>query len=211
MMLLDAEGEHAAGGIDFRKPDLDLVAHGEYLSIAFANESVMPLVMEEHVVAQRRDRHEALRTGFVQRDEQAETLHTRHAAMKPRARALLHIERHIARMGAPLRIHRLALARGNALAEISEFRMLVWPTAFPAEEFFVLDQETMDDQVGITADRRCKMRVTAQIETEMADILGAVDGLCLRAQNQCRYLLAQGRFLDALQKAGEVGRLVRGS
>src|SRR5690606_17677301 len=43
-------------------------------------------------------------------------------------------------------------------------------------------QRPMDDQVRVAPDRRGEMRVTAEIETEVANILGAVLGLRLGAQ-----------------------------
>ncbi|MND59648.1 hypothetical protein D3C80_508500 [compost metagenome] len=41
----------------------------------------------------------------------------------------------------------------------------------------------MDDQIGITANWRCEMRVFVQIQTKMADIVRAVDRLTLCAQH----------------------------
>ena len=41
----------------------------------------------------------------------------------------------------------------------------------------------MDDEIGVAPDRRGEMRVTAQVEAEMAVILVAVFGLRLRAQH----------------------------
>ena len=45
------------------------------------------------------------------------------------------------------------------------------------------DQSAMHDEIGIAADRRGEMRVAAQIEAEMAEILRRIFGLRLRAQH----------------------------
>ena len=43
------------------------------------------------------------------------------------------------------------------------------------------DQRAMDDQIGIAADRRGEMRVAAQVQAEMAEILGAYSACaCVR-------------------------------
>src|SRR5215467_11356128 len=42
----------------------------------------------------------------------------------------------------------------------------------------------MDEEVGVAADRRREMGVTAQRQTEMPDIVRAIGGLRLTAQNQ---------------------------
>ena len=45
------------------------------------------------------------------------------------------------------------------------------------------DQRAVHDQVGVAADRRGEMRVAAQVQAEVAEVLGGVDRLRLRAQH----------------------------
>src|SRR5262249_16936286 len=45
------------------------------------------------------------------------------------------------------------------------------------------DEAAMNDEVGITADRRGEMGVAAQVETEMPVVLGGIFGLRLGAQH----------------------------
>ena len=45
------------------------------------------------------------------------------------------------------------------------------------------DQRAMHDEVGVAADRRGEVRIAAQVQTEMAEIVGAVFGLGLAAQH----------------------------
>jgi hypothetical protein len=41
----------------------------------------------------------------------------------------------------------------------------------------------MDDEIGIAADRRCEMRIAAQVQAEVPVVVGGVLGLRLRAQH----------------------------
>jgi hypothetical protein len=68
------------------------------------------------------------------------------------------------------------------------------------------DQCAVYDQIGITADRRGKMRVTLQRQAEMPDILGAVGGLRHAAQHdivdQRRFIMADHGFQQSLHIFG---------
>ena len=63
------------------------------------------------------------------------------------------------------------------------------------------DQRAMHHEVGIAADRRGEMGVAAQVEAEVADVLGGIDGLRLRAQHDLVDEIGDGQRLGALQHA----------
>ena len=68
------------------------------------------------------------------------------------------------------------------------------------------DQGAMHDEVGIAADRRGEMRVAAQVESEVAVVLGRVFGLRLRAQHDLVDQLLVLAALHPRQDAVEMRR-----
>ena len=69
------------------------------------------------------------------------------------------------------------------------------------------DQRTVGEQIGIAADRRGEMRVTAERQPEMADVRGRIDRLHLRAQHLRHDLGTFGPLFDERQDAVEGLRL----
>ena len=63
------------------------------------------------------------------------------------------------------------------------------------------DQRAVHQQVGVAADRRGEMRVAAQVQAEVAEVVGGVDGLRLRAQHDLVDEIGDGQRLGALQHA----------
>jgi len=68
------------------------------------------------------------------------------------------------------------------------------------------DQRAVHDQIGVAADGRGEMRVAAQIEPEMAVVLGRVLGLRLTAQHHLVDELLVLGAAHARQDAVEIGR-----
>ena len=66
------------------------------------------------------------------------------------------------------------------------------------------DQRAVHHQVGVAADRRGEMRVAAQIEAEVAEVVGGVDGLRLRAQHDLVDEVGDRQRLGPLQHVVEV-------
>ena len=66
------------------------------------------------------------------------------------------------------------------------------------------DQRAMHDEIGIAADRRGEMRVAAQIEAEMAVVLGGIFGLRLGAQHDLVDQLLDVAALHARQDVVEL-------
>ncbi len=78
--------------------------------------------------------------------------------------------------------HGPAFSRGNQCRSFFKLRFFYrgQPVITQAKS---LDQSAMDDEICITANWRCEMRIFVQIQTEMADIVRAVDSLTLRAKH----------------------------
>ena len=66
------------------------------------------------------------------------------------------------------------------------------------------DQRAVHDEVGVAPDRRGEVRVAPQVEAEVAEVLGGVDGLRLRAQHHLVDEVRDGQRLGPLQDAVEV-------
>ncbi len=105
--------------------------------------------------------------------------------------------------GAPLGLRDVLADRGKggeghlgtfALAEILARRVVA------------AHQGAVNEQVGITPDRRGEMRVAPEREAEMADILRAVERLRLAAQDELVDHRGVGRAGGLLQQAVEVAR-----
>ena len=96
------------------------------------------------------------------------------------------MRRHIALTGAAFGNHCLALGRrygfGNRIELLGFFRRLSVIAKFQRG-----NQCAMHCQIGITANGRGEMRIAAQIEPEMADIIDGVNGLRLRTQYDFRH------------------------
>ena len=91
--------------------------------------------------------------------------------------------RDIAVRGVALGGDRAPLGAGDMLAHLGEARAFLGADAARAQAE-AADQRAVDQQIGIAPDRRGEMRVAAQRQAEMAEIVGAVLGLRLAAQHQ---------------------------
>src|SRR4029078_10925543 len=81
-----------------------------------------------------------------------------------------------------LRCHGAALGVGDRLRDLIELLHLCVSQAVIAETKRP-HQRAMDDEIGVAADRRGEVRVAAQIEAEMAEIVVAILGLRLASQH----------------------------
>ena len=108
----------------------------------------------------------------------------------------------LGRHGAALGIRDL-LARRRAAAPIS----LVLEAA--VAEAQRAHQRAMHEQVGVAADRRGEVRVAAQVQAEVADVVGGVVGLALAAQHHLVDEVGDGQRLGAREDAVEVPGLQR--
>ena len=68
------------------------------------------------------------------------------------------------------------------------------------------DQGAMHDQVGVAADRRGEMRIAAQVEAEVPDVLWRILGLALRAQHDLVDEMHARRLASADALGGEPDR-----
>src|SRR5690606_38815063 len=98
--------------------------------------------------------------------------------------------------GFALGSHRAALGGRNQCRDFFEPRFLLVGDAVRAETMRA-DQRSMDDEVGVAADRRGEVRVAAQVEAKMPEILRRIDRLALGAQHHLvdqRLMLAAGNL-----------------
>ena len=57
----------------------------------------------------------------------------------------------------------------------------------------------MHDQIGVTTDGRCEMRIVAKVQAEVADVIRRINGLRLRPQNDGRNHLVIFAVFDVMQ------------
>ena len=138
------------------------------------------LVVAEIFVADGARRDEAVGAGLVELDEQAGARDAGDAAFEGRADAVGEEMRDQPVDGLALGLHGAALGGRDAAprSRPSAARSCAVRQAVGAE-LQRADQRAMHDQVGIAADRRGEVRVAAQVEAEMAVVLGGVFGLRL--------------------------------
>ncbi len=75
--------------------------------------------------------------------------------------------------GLALGQHGAPLGGGNLGADLGQHRHVERVGQAVRAELERADQAAMHDQIGVAADRRGEMRVAAQVEAEMAVVLGA--------------------------------------
>ena len=163
--------------------DPHLVAQAEGLAGALADQHLAAFVVAEELLAEAADRDQSVGAGTVERDEQAEAGDRGDPAREGCADMGRHVGRDITVHGAALGRDGAPLAHREMLAELrrSGGLSLVGQAAFAQP--VGRDQGAMDDQVGIAADRRGEVGVARQRQAEMAEVVGAVDGLALAAQD----------------------------
>ncbi|MPL88767.1 hypothetical protein SDC9_34794 [bioreactor metagenome] len=140
-------------------------------------------VVVEELAPDRAHRHQPVGAGLIELHEGAELLHARDPAAELAADAVAQIGGKIAVGGVALGRHRAALGLGDVLCRLLE-RVDVGgaePVLAPA---VAEDQRTVHDQVGIAADGRGEMRVRAQRQPEVAEVMRRVIGLRHRPQRR---------------------------
>ena len=178
----DLEPERAGEGRGLDEAHLDRVAQPIGLAGARANERTRPLLVAEIVVAERRRGHEAVGAGLGQFDEQADAGDAGDARPEHGADPVGEMSRDKPVDRLAFGRHSAALGGRNVLGDLRELAAahVVEPAVAKPER---ADQRAMNDQVGVAADRRGEMRVSAQIEAEMAVVLVAIFRLRLGAQH----------------------------
>ncbi len=211
LVLDEAEAERALDWVGFEELDLDGVAEAEGLAGALADQGMVALVEGEKVVAEGGDGDQALGTGLVEADEEAEGGGAGDAAVEAGVELGSHEAGDQALEGAALGFHGPALAAGEVLAQARQLGLVHTLGKPVLAKDQVADEGAVDDEVAVAADGRGEMGVVLQVEAEMADVLRAVDGLGLGAQDQGGDQLTQADVGDALEEAGEVAGLSGGA
>ncbi len=137
------------------------------------------LVVAEIFVADGARRHEAVGAGVVELHEQAGAGDAGDAALEGGADAVGEEMRDQPVVGLALGHHGAALGGGDLRGDLGQLLAVGRSRAAAVAELERADQPAMHDQVGVAADRRGEMRVAAQVEAEVAVILGGVFGLRL--------------------------------
>ena len=197
----DLEPQRAGDRRGLDKPYGDRIAQA--VGCRAADKGVGGFVVAEVFVAPdgaRRD--EAVGAGLVELDEQARARDARYVAVEGGADPVGEEVRDQPVGGLALGLHGAALGGGNAGGDFRQ-RTDVGALRQPVgAELLRADQGAMHDQVGVAADRRGEMRVAAQVEAEMAVILGRIFGLRLRAQHDLVDELFDVAAFDALRGCG---------
>ena len=163
--------EPEASGIGQRldKAHLDRIAEAERLAGRAADQAMMRLVIFVEILADRRDRHEAVGAALASSTKSP-------ARVTPRMRPSKWAPTRSASQKA---ISRSTVSRSAAMArrsatEISPAtRSRVFSSAArkpPGAEPERGDQRAMHEEVGVAADRRGEVDVAAKVQPEMADI-----------------------------------------
>src|SRR3989344_873361 len=166
---------HHAGGHELHP---DGVPELEGLAGAAAHKAVMLLVVFEIIIPPRADVNQPIGVGLVKLDIEPAVGDTRDDGVKLLADAwgeklnLLHLD------AVALGVGGRHFALGGVEGERVELLHLLFRNRHTATMCL---NESMDDEVGVAADRRGEVGVEVEGETEVADILGGVDGLAHRA------------------------------
>ena len=141
------------------------------------------LVVIEVFTSKRADRDQAVGAGIAKFDEESGAGDAGDAALKGGADAVGEKMRDQAVGGFALRLHGAALGDGDLRRDLAQaFRRLgLRQRAFAKSQ--APDQCAMHDKIGVSPDRRGEMRVTSEVQAEMAIILGRIFSLGLRAQH----------------------------
>ena len=140
---------------------------------------------------------------LVELDEQAGAGDAGDAALEGGADAVGEEMRDQPVVGLALGHHGAALGGGNLRRDLGQLLAVGALGQRAVAELERADQPAMHDQIGVAADRRGEMRVAAQIEAEVAVILGGVFGLRLAAQHHFVDQLLGVAALHARQHAVE--------
>ncbi len=165
------------------------------------------LVVVEIFVADGARRHEAVGAGLVQLHEQAGAGDAGDAAVEGGADAVGEEMRDQPVVGLALGHHGAPLGGGNFRGNLGKPLVIGGLGQGAVAELERADQPAMHDQIGVAADRRGEMRVAAQVEAEVAVVLGGIFGLRLAAQHDFVDELLVVAALHLLEDAVEGFRL----
>ena len=107
-------------------------------------------------------------------------------------------------VGLALGLHGAALGGRNLRGDFGQRRVVLAFRQAVGAEFSGADQPAMHDQVGIAADGRGEVRVAAQVQAEVAVVLGRIFGLRLRAQHHLVDELLDVLAFDLVEDAVEL-------
>ena len=161
------------------------------------------LVVVEVFVADGARRHEAVGAGLVQLHEQAGAGDAGDAAVEGGADAVGEEMGDQPVVGLALGQHGAALGGGNLRGDLAEHLAVGVVRQAVGAELEGADQAAVHDQIGVAADGRGEVRVAAQVQAEMAVVLGAIFGLRLAAQHHFVDELLGVEPLGALEHAVE--------
>src|SRR6185369_7533648 len=214
------EAQAAAHRIGLGQAQGEPLAERVALAALVAGQALARLVVAEIFLPERRRRDEAVAAKLLHRGEEAEGLHAGDPALDQRSDL-------VGEKGGDVAVHRLAFGDHRAALQIGdELADHVHRSGLLAAEPRTArvrlqapgpDQRAVDEEIGVTADRRGEMGVGAQCEPEMAVIVRAVISLGLRAQDLFHDLRAElglaplfwaPAFAVALDRAGLLDQAV---
>ena len=138
--------------------------------------------MTEIIVAEHRGWDEAIGAGFVEFDEKPGAGCAGYAAFERRADLVREMGRDQPLGGFALGRHCPAFGSGNRRRDLGKFLVSDRSQAI-ASKMQCMDQGAVDNEIGVTADRRGEMRIVAQVKTEMAVILDGIFRLRLGTEH----------------------------
>jgi len=181
LLIDEPEAERASNRRRLDEFDGDRIA--EPVRRRAADKSAAGLVKAKIFVADGARRNETVRAGFVEFDKQSGARHPGNVPVENRADAVGQEMRDQPIGGFALGLHGPAFGGRNVCRDLGEAARIRSIRQAVGPEFERSDQRAMDNKIGIAADRRSEMRVAAQIEPEMAEILRRILRLRLRAQH----------------------------
>ncbi|ODS03502.1 hypothetical protein AUC71_09280 [Methyloceanibacter marginalis] len=164
--------------------------------------------MVEIFVPDARRGDEAIRSSFGEAHKQAGAHEPRHPGGKRGADAVGEKGGNQTVGGVPLGRHGPPLRIGDSAGDLFQLLHFLIREAASAQVKGA-DQGAMHDEIGVAANGRGEMGVAPQVETEMPEILRAVFGLGLAAQDHFADELRGGRGPGLRENAIELSRLER--
>src|SRR6516165_4279299 len=162
-------------GLD--QPHRDAIAEAVRLAALSADQGMAVLVVAEIIGADGARRDEAVGAGVVELDEQAGAGGARDVALEGRADAVGEEMGEQAVEGLAFGFHGAALGSRDLRADLAERGDVLLLRQAAVAEPHGADEAAVDDEVGVTANRRGEMGVAAQVEAEMPAVLGGIFGL----------------------------------
>ena len=171
----------AGYGGSFGQPRPDNVAKHKGPPAAGAEKFKTAVAQLIIVVRQRTHRNQPLGTQTFHRGKDARRSQSGNFDVKITAKRRLHIGGKKSGVGFAFGTDSLSLGCGNVLAYLFKKTAvgIIFKTA-AVRHVVCLDEGAVNQQIGIAAYRRRKMRIVGKPETEMAEMLGAVTSLSLQ-------------------------------